>query len=138
MMGGGARLSRLCSQIAGGVRRASRPVHCKSMRVRGSWAVAAAIVLFVAIAARGDARAVDPPAVLISRQLASARGLHAGDTIRLAPKPSGEGARAFRVAGIYEPEPDPMRFAQARLEARLHLPDLVALEADGAERPEAG
>jgi ABC-type lipoprotein release transport system permease subunit len=34
------------------------------------------------------------------------------------------------VAGIYEPVPDPMRLAVKRFEARLHLPDLLALTSD--------
>ena len=34
------------------------------------------------------------------------------------------------MAGIYEPTPDPMRFTAHRLEARLHLPDLVDITAD--------
>jgi len=38
-----------------------------------------------------------------------------------------------RVAGIYEPTPDPMRFTAQRLEAHMHLPDLVALVADSAD-----
>jgi putative ABC transport system permease protein len=33
------------------------------------------------------------------------------------------------VAGIYEPTPDPMRFTSPRLEARMHLPDLLELSA---------
>jgi putative ABC transport system permease protein len=71
-----------------------------------------------------------PPSILISRQLAESRLLRAGDTVRLSPDASGTNARLFRIAGIYEPTPDPMRFAQRRLEARLHLPDMLALTAD--------
>jgi putative ABC transport system permease protein len=67
------------------------------------------------------------PAVLLSRQLVESRGLRVGDVVQLARDASGEGAQAFRVAGIYEPTPDPMRFARPRLEARLHLPDLLAM-----------
>jgi len=46
-----------------------------------------------------------------------------------------DGARSLmvRVAGIYEPTPDPMRFTAQRLEAHMHLPDLVALVADSAD-----
>lgn len=71
-----------------------------------------------------------PPGVLLSRQLIERRGLSVGDTIRLATDPDGARAQEFRIAGVYEPTPDPMRFAQPRLEARLHLPDLLALAAD--------
>jgi putative ABC transport system permease protein len=73
---------------------------------------------------------VDPYELLISRQLAETFGLSKGDLVRLSTEPSGAGARSFRVAGTYEPVPDPMRFAAPRLEARLHLPDLIDLIAD--------
>jgi putative ABC transport system permease protein len=76
------------------------------------------------------------PPILISRQLANDRHLQVGDDVRLGPARSGEGARVFRVEGIYEPEADPMRFAQSRLEVRLHLPDLLPLAA-GTEAPES-
>src|SRR3954468_9408907 len=76
-------------------------------------------------AARQDAAAL--PGILISRQLAESRGLHAGDIVRLSPDRTGARARPFRVSGVYEPTPDPMRFAQQRHEARLHLPDLLGL-----------
>lgn len=71
-----------------------------------------------------------PPSILISRQLAESRGLKAGDVIRLSADRNGADAQAFRIADIYEPTPDPMRFAQRRLEARLHLPDMLRLTAD--------
>jgi putative ABC transport system permease protein len=71
----------------------------------------------------------DPhPAILISRQLAAARGLGVGDTVRLSADPAGgRDVREFRVAGIYEPTPDPARINAAKHEARLHLPDLLSL-----------
>ena len=67
------------------------------------------------------------PDILISRQLAaSEQGLvrrqrrATGDRRRRAP------ARAtFRVAGIYEPTPDPARLGAVPREVRLHLPDLL-------------
>jgi putative ABC transport system permease protein len=49
--------------------------------------------------------------------------------VRIATEPSGGKEATFRIAGSYEPAPDPMRFAQPRLEARLHLPDLIDLTA---------
>lgn len=73
------------------------------------------------------------PAVLISRQLSSAEGLGVNDTILLSRDPKGTGARRFRIAGIYEPTPDPMRLAARRLEARLHLPDLLSLTSDPSD-----
>lgn len=74
-----------------------------------------------------------PPSILISRQLAESRGLRIGDIVQLSADRSGNRARPFRIAGVYEPTPDPMRFAQQRLEARLHLPDLLRLTADPSD-----
>jgi putative ABC transport system permease protein len=73
------------------------------------------------------------PNILISRQLATAEGLRVGDTASLSDKPDGTAARRFRIAGIYEPVADPMRLAAKRHEARLHLPDLLALTADASD-----
>jgi hypothetical protein len=70
------------------------------------------------------------PGILISRQLAEVRDLQVGEVVRLAVDPAGVRHQAFRIDGIYEPMPDPMRFAQPRYEARLHLPDLLALTLD--------
>jgi ABC-type lipoprotein release transport system permease subunit len=87
----------------------------------------AAIVL--AVAARGES----PDrlkTVLLSRQLMRESGLHVGDDVTLAADPRGARAATFRVAGVYEPVPDPRKFPKPRLEARLHLPDLIALTAD--------
>ena len=84
----------------------------------------------LAPSATSSSRAQDaesPRSILISRQLSESRGLQVGDVVRLSADQSGAGAQAFRIAGVYEPTPDPMRFAQRRLEARLHLPDLAAL-----------
>jgi len=95
-------------------------------------ALGAAALAAVAICI-GAARAGELPGVLISRQLAEAHGLHVGDVVRLSRHPSTEGPREFRVDGVYEPTPDPMRFAQAHLEARFHLPDLLDLIADPSD-----
>jgi putative ABC transport system permease protein len=73
------------------------------------------------------------PGILVSRQLAQARHLKAGDVVQLASQPSGGHAREFRVEGIYEPTPDPMHFAESHFESRLHLPDLLALTGDSAD-----
>ena len=74
------------------------------------------------------------PSILICRQLAEARELEVGDTIRLTrdtpASPSVQAqldTREFRIAGTYEPTPDPARINAAKFEARLHLPDLLAL-----------
>ena len=45
--------------------------------------------------------------------------------MRLATDATGTGARTFRVAGIYEPTPDPARLGTVPREVRMHLPDLL-------------
>jgi len=70
-----------------------------------------------------------PPAILVSRQLLAAEGLAVGDVVALTSDPAGAHARPFRIVGTYEPVPDPARLGAVPLEARLHLPDLVALTA---------
>lgn len=79
-----------------------------------------------AAAAAGDG-VDEPPPVLLTRQLAEARGLAPGDLVRLAAAADGSGARLFRLAGTYEPLPDPMKITRTRHEARLHLPELLEL-----------
>jgi ABC-type lipoprotein release transport system permease subunit len=69
------------------------------------------------------------PDVLVSRQLAAKASLRVGDTVTFAIDATGAGAMRFRVAGTYEPTPDPVRFTSPRIEARLHLPDLQAITA---------
>lgn len=101
--------------------------------------VAGVIVFGAAFAGIAAIRAqtlppVDAPApVLLSRQLLGRTHASVGDVITLATDASGTGARAFRIVGVYEPTPDPMRFTAERLEARLHLPDLIDLTADPAD-----
>ena len=70
------------------------------------------------------------PDVLVSRQLAARAHLTVGETVTLAADANGTRAKTFRVAGIYEPTPDPMRFTAERIEGRMHLPDLIALTSD--------
>jgi FtsX-like permease family len=86
-------------------------------------------------AAAANAQA-DLPGVLFSRQLLAARHLKVGDVIELSGDPSGANPRRFRIAGGYEPMPDPTRFSSERLEIRLHLPDLLSLTVD-PENPQA-
>ena len=64
------------------------------------------------------------PELLVSRQLMEQEHLSVGQIVDLARDAAGHDAAKFRIAGVYEPVPDPMRFAQQRLEARVHLPDL--------------
>jgi len=79
------------------------------------------------------AQATAPPAILVSRQLLAEAHLSIGNVVTLASDPKGEHARTFTIAGVYEPTPDPMKFNVARIEARLHLDDLLALAADPAD-----
>jgi len=123
--------------------------------VRGSTALAGAVVASIAAAsstfgawhvpgtcqapicgawrAQAATQSAEPPAILISRQLAARTHLSTGDLVTLGSDPKGTRRASFRIAGIYEPTPDPMRFTATRLEARLHLPDLVDLVADPAD-----
>jgi putative ABC transport system permease protein len=85
-----------------------------------------------------NARAADvPPDLLVSRQLAARANLAVGDIVTVATDPAGGRTARFRVAGIYEPTPDPMRFTAERMEARMHLPDLVSLTADPSDPADA-
>jgi hypothetical protein len=77
------------------------------------------------------------PEILVSRPLLEQCRLRIGQVVDLSADPHGAPARRFRVAGVYEPTPDPARFAAKRLEARLHLPDLVALTAADPETADA-
>lgn len=94
----------------------------------GSSLLAVVFVLFGAAAALAD-----PPSVLISRQLAARAHLHLGDVVTLGTDAHGSRRSQFRVAGIYEPTPDPMRFTTPRIEARMHLPDVIDLTADPSD-----
>jgi putative ABC transport system permease protein len=92
------------------------------------------VALVVAACALTAAAGDETPSVLVSRQLAESARLHVGDTVTIAADAAGKGGKTFRVAGIYEPTPDPMKFTARRIEARMHLPDL--LDVTGA-RPNA-
>lgn len=91
--------------------------------------IAAVFLLVGAAAALAD----QPASVLISRQLAARAHLHVGDIVTFAADAQGTRRSPFRVVGIYEPTPDPMRFTVPRIEARMHLPDLIELAADPAD-----
>jgi hypothetical protein len=101
-------------------------------RLAGAGAVAAAVALSIAVTAAALPDAAVPE-VLFSRQLMEQEGIRVGDIVTLAADSAGARSRAFRVAAEYEPTPDPMKFAATRLEARLHLPDLLAIAADPAD-----
>ncbi len=93
---------------------------------------AATITGVVRAAAAATRSSAEPVPILISRQLSTRAHVAVGDVVTLATDPTGTTARTFRVAAIYEPTPDPMRFTAERLEARVHLHDLVELTADAA------
>src|SRR6187402_1083691 len=92
----------------------------------------AALIPLIAVAAclspsPAAAQETTLPVVLVSRQLAESEGLAVGSVIRLATDASGTRAREFRIAGIYEPTPDPARLGQVPRSVRLHLPDLLEM-----------
>ena len=80
--------------------------------------------------ATSDANGETLAEILVSRGLMRERGLAVGQVVMLSADARGAGARPFRIAGVYEPTPDPSRFTAKRLEARMHLPDLLALTAE--------
>ena len=93
-------------------------------------AIGCACAGVAALTAQGPRPVESPAPVLVSRQLLARAQVAVGDVITLATDAQGRSARTFRVAGVYEPTPDPMRFTAERLEARVHLPDLIELIAD--------
>jgi putative ABC transport system permease protein len=90
-----------------------------------------ALACLDAVAIDGDVAAL--PTVVLSRQLMRDAQVNVGDTVVLAADPDAAHSRQFRVAGVYEPVPDPMKFNTERYEARLHLPDLIALGSDASD-----
>lgn len=82
-------------------------------------------IVALALLAGATLRAQEP--ILVSRQLAESERLTVGTVVRLSANVDGTDAREFRVAGIYEPTPDPARLGQIPREVRLHLPDLLDL-----------
>jgi putative ABC transport system permease protein len=89
--------------------------------------LACLVLGLVAANAATEGPPAEPPAILVSRQLLESERLSVGDVVVLSAEPSGARPRRFRIAGRYEPVPDPARLGQPRLEARLHLPDLLDL-----------
>ena len=78
------------------------------------------------------AQDTQPSSILISRQLAELEGISTGDEVELATAEQGGNARMFRIAGLYEPTPNPMRLGVVPLAVRMHLTDLLALTRDPA------
>ena len=89
-----------------------------------------ALALTGAICSSLAARQSDIASILISRQLAELEHIAVGDQVQLATSEKGDDARTFRVAGTYEPTPDPMRLGAVPREVRLHLTDLLDLTRD--------
>jgi predicted lysophospholipase L1 biosynthesis ABC-type transport system permease subunit len=98
--------------------------------------LAPVIVVFLAVVgslvSSASPEATAAPEILVSRQLFEREHLQIGQTVELAKNAAGGPAERFRIAGVYEPTPDPMRFAQERFEVRLHLGDAhVLVPGDG-------
>jgi ABC-type lipoprotein release transport system permease subunit len=92
-----------------------------------------ALALIGALGASLLAQDLQPPQlppILITRQLAAEAGLEVGDRVQLAVDEAGTRAREFRIAGLYEPTPDPARLGGVPREVHLHLPDLLDLTRD--------
>jgi putative ABC transport system permease protein len=95
-------------------------------------ALACAAVAAYASVARPQTPENTTPGILVSRQLMAAQQLRVGDVVSLSTDPSGGNPHPYRVVGQYEPTPDPMRLGAARLEVRMHLPDLMDVDASPA------
>jgi putative ABC transport system permease protein len=84
------------------------------------------LILLIGVTLASAVSAQESPRdILISRQLATEQGLVVGSVVQLAADATGTGARTFRIAGIYEPTPDPARLGAVPREVRMHLPDLL-------------
>jgi ABC-type lipoprotein release transport system permease subunit len=99
-----------------------------------SLVVAATISIVSAPASTANPTPPSLPEVLLSRQLLQESGVHVGDVVTFALDERGSRATHFKVVGVYEPTPDPLKFSAKRLEVRLHLPDLLAFS-DEPEDP---
>ena len=91
------------------------------------WVRCVVALIGAAVITAATVRADDTPSVLISRQLSETEHLSVGDVIRLSTSDDGRNVRPFRVAGVYEPTPDPAKLGAVIREVQLHLPDLLAL-----------
>src|SRR5215204_4279983 len=103
MVGGGLQASANiiqgalpdCHASPAGLRRMLRP------------SLAAITILIALAGAAVHAQTDMPPDILVSRQLAESERLSVGDLVRLATNADGSNPRQFRIAGVYEPTPDP-------------------------------
>jgi putative ABC transport system permease protein len=88
------------------------------------------VALAIVVSAAATLHAADTdtlPSILISRQLSESEHVSVGDVVRLNASADGASAQRFRVAGVYEPTPDPARLGAVIREVQLHLPDLLTL-----------
>jgi putative ABC transport system permease protein len=93
-------------------------------------AALAAVSTFAQPAPRTTAADAAVPDILVSRQLLESQTLSVGDVVSLSSRADGQDPQRFRIAGVYEPTPDPMRLGAVRHEVRMHLPDLLTMTAD--------
>jgi ABC-type lipoprotein release transport system permease subunit len=105
--------------------------------VRGGLLFTIALAFSVLYVSASGQESASVPEVLLSRQLLVESQLEVGDLVTLAADESGLRARQFRIAGAYEPTPDPARFNVKRLEARLHIADLQSVADDPDDRDAA-
>ena len=89
------------------------------------------LTLIAAVLATAPLRAGDDlPSILISRQISESEHLRIGDIVRLSAETTGSAVQQFRIAGVYEPTPNPARLGAVIREVQLHLPDLLKLTRD--------
>ena len=94
--------------------------------------VAGAVVAAIASAALQAADNL--PSILISRQLSESEHLAAGDVVRLSDSAEGSRVQQFRVAGVYEPTPDPARLGARPGQVDAVVQTALLLELDRAVR----
>ena len=105
-------------------------VHTHRRRARVACRVTAFALVGILAATAIPGQEAQLPSILVARQLAAAESIAIGDEVELASDEPGGGTRRFRVAGTYEPTPDPMRLGVASRGIRMHLTDLLALTRD--------
>src|SRR5262245_237875 len=93
------------------------PTGLRYLRPRVGVTIAAIAIWLAPARAQAPAASRDHPSILVSRQLAARAHLSVGDIVTLGSDPAGARRAEFRIVGIYEPTPDPMRFTAARIEA---------------------
>jgi ABC-type antimicrobial peptide transport system permease subunit len=63
--------------------------------------------------------------ILVSRPLAEELELSAGDLLEVTGRQPGADPGQYRIVGVYEPVPDPIKLTRKRFEIRMHLQDLL-------------